>query len=516
MMLSSSLPPIIGPLLFTASLFYTSTNAVSLTVDTTVGTVYGLINGSNPNVAQFLGIPYAEPPVGQLRWAPPVPKSPVGVIDATYFGPSCPQVIATAQSDPNVYTVDSRDFLIYGPTSEDCLRLSVWKPATTPSNADLPVIMFFYGGGLSTGGMAINYQIPTRWVERSQSHIAVVFKFLSSQRLWLSQCAGLNQTEQNLGLLDQRLAVEWVQANIASFGGDPSRITIWGQSAGAESVNYYQFAHPDDPIVAGVICDSGTALPISFAVSPSTSGLYTDFTLLAGHLGCGNLSATAELACMRNVSADTIEGFLTSYTGTPTLSFGAIADNKTVFANYTQLFNEGMTAKMPTIFGSNNNEGGSLGVWFENGTAENYTNANTITLSILCAAEQSAILRYPHNATTYRYYYAGNFTNISPQSWEDAYHSSELPLVMGTYGITHGPSSAFEEAVSVVMQDLWLAFMTDPENGPPAQGWPVWSPDGSVIEFGREDLVTQLLPNSMFPSLCTSEGTAMAGGVPPL
>lgn len=129
-----------------ASTFEVCAAVNSLRVDTTVGTVYGFINGTTPNVAQFLGIPYAEPPVGALRWLPPTTKSPVSSIDATAFSPSCPQY---ASSNPSVYSVDSPDFLISGPTSEDCLTINVWAPVTSRSNCTekLPVLVWIYGGG---------------------------------------------------------------------------------------------------------------------------------------------------------------------------------------------------------------------------------------------------------------------------------------------------------------------------------------------------------------------------------
>lgn len=165
-----------GSILLCVAVFLRTCGAVSsLKIDTTVGTVYGLINGTHPDVAQFLGIPFAEPPVGDLRWEPSIAKYPVEAIDATSFSPSCPQYDT---SIPSVYEIDAREFLISGLTSEDCLTLSIWAPYVPKSNCaeKLPVLVWIYGGGQVTGGAQIEYQIPTPWVQRSQAHIVVQIK----------------------------------------------------------------------------------------------------------------------------------------------------------------------------------------------------------------------------------------------------------------------------------------------------------------------------------------------------
>lgn len=169
--------------LLIASLLLHSCSAVSsLKIDTTVGTVFGLVNGTHPDVAQYLSIPFAEPPVGDRRWTPSIPKAPLARIDATSFRPSCPQYDT---SIPSTYEIDTRDFLISGPTSEDCLTLSIWAPFAPSNNCSvkLPVIVWLYGGGQLTGGAQIEYQIPTPWVQRSQAHIVVQAKSVFSLHL---------------------------------------------------------------------------------------------------------------------------------------------------------------------------------------------------------------------------------------------------------------------------------------------------------------------------------------------
>jgi len=148
------------------------------------------------------------------------------------------------------------------------------------------------------------------------------------------QASGLNETV-NLGLLDQRVAMEWVRSNIAEFGGDVSRITMWGQSAGAGSVDYYNYAYPEDPIISGIILDSSNSLNYGSGLGPTGS----NFTFVAENLGCGNLSSSDELMCMKNVSSEEIEAFLKEYqdsSETPSIRFTPVTDNLTRFANYTE------------------------------------------------------------------------------------------------------------------------------------------------------------------------------------
>ncbi|KAI9690423.1 MAG: hypothetical protein M1822_009386 [Bathelium mastoideum] len=432
--------------------FISSSDAVtSLTIKTSVGTVSGFINGSSPNVAEFYGIPFAEPPVGELRWEPAVPKSPInGTIDATSFSPSCPQY---QSSIPSVYNTDAPQFLISGPTSEDCLTLNIWAPFQTSSECEttghgneqnqqelLPVLVWIYGGGFNNGGGQEVYQIPAPWVQRTGRHIVVginyrlnIFGFPNSAAVPLS--------DQNLGLLDQRLGLEWVRTNIHAFGGDSSRITIWGQSAGAESVDYYNFAYPDDPIIAGLILDSGSALLPAGTPVPLTS----NFTFVAAHFNCTG-SDQAQLSCLKKVPQANIEAFLKAYgdSGTaPGLSFNQVVDNRTRFANYTARALVGNFTKKPAIIGTNADEGRSLTTFNPNGV--NITAANIVTLNeFLCPADQTTTNRYAVGVPTHRYLYAGNFSNVSPRPWEGAYHSSELPLIFGTSGVVRGASTPFE------------------------------------------------------------------------
>lgn len=313
------------------------------------GRLHGKIDPALPHVNQYLGIPYAVPPVGDQRWAAPLAlNQPETDIQATKLPPSCMQYL-TNQGN-SLYVRDVLEFNLQGlnttgTISEDCLTLSVWAPANATTKCKgLPVLIFIYGGGFTTGGQDVPYQIPAQWVNRSPEHIVVSFNYRLNI-FGFPNAAGLAQ--QNLGLLDQRAAVEWCQENIAGFGGDPERMVVWGQSAGSISVDYYNFAYPADPIVKGVIMDSGTALsPI--ATDDQTGA---NFTFVAENVGCAGLAdePAQQLACMRGLEAEVIEVFVSSYQESglaPSISFVPIEDEELVFSNYTERAEAGLQAKL--------------------------------------------------------------------------------------------------------------------------------------------------------------------------
>ncbi|RAH50659.1 alpha/beta-hydrolase [Aspergillus brunneoviolaceus CBS 621.78] len=159
------------------SLLVPAAAALSLKVNTTIGQVYGMINGSTPGVAQFLGVPFAEPPLGDLRFAPPQPKAHANrTIDATKISPNCPQYPLTTVTDPSVYTIDSPWLQPYGPWSEDCLTLNIWAPLHPRTPGPLPVLIWLFGGGFYEGGLLTNGFNPSPWIQRTQEHIVIAVK----------------------------------------------------------------------------------------------------------------------------------------------------------------------------------------------------------------------------------------------------------------------------------------------------------------------------------------------------
>lgn len=333
-------------------------------ISTSSGRIHGKIDPALPNVHQYLGIPYAVPPVGERRWtAPELLDQPDVDVQATQFRPSCMQFLTKLGN--TLYTRDVLEFNVEGlnttgAVSEDCLTLSVWTPANASANATTgyPVVIFIHGGAFAVGGQNVPYQIPAQWVDRDPHHLVVSFNYRLNI-FGFPTAAGLRQQQQqNLGLLDQRAVVEWCRANVAAFGGDPARMVLWGNSAGAISADYYNFAHAADPLVTGFILDSGTAL----SPTPTGDTAFSNFSFVAAHVGCGGLgpagpddveAAAAELRCMRGVPAQTIEDFVQEYRDSlaePTILFHPSYDEVLVFSNYTARAEAGLQANLVRPF----------------------------------------------------------------------------------------------------------------------------------------------------------------------
>src|SRR5216683_4308472 len=185
-------------------------------VGTANGAVRGLANGA---VDEFLGIPYAAPPVGALRWRPPQPAASwPGIRDATQFAPHCPQL-------PSPFG--------HASTSEDCLFLNVFTPSHRQTGSHFPVMVWIHGGALVTGGS--NDYNPTALVEDGVTVVTINYRLGALGFLAHPALADANGQSGDYGLMDQQAALRWVQRNIASFGGNPHNITIFGESAGGLS-----------------------------------------------------------------------------------------------------------------------------------------------------------------------------------------------------------------------------------------------------------------------------------------
>jgi len=219
----------------TASVLATSARADQVRTD--AGIVEGFVADSGVRV--FRGIPYAAPPIGDLRWQPPRPVAAWdGVRKATGFGPRCAQA--------RIYD----DMMFRDENSEDCLYLNVWTPAQSPGEK-LPVMVWIYGGGFQAGSASEPRQDGERLARQgvvvvSMNYRLGIFGFLAHPELTKESEHGASG---NYGLMDQTAALRWVRANIAAFGGDPGNVTVFGESAGSFSVS----AQVATPLARGLV-----------------------------------------------------------------------------------------------------------------------------------------------------------------------------------------------------------------------------------------------------------------------
>lgn len=211
----------------------TAAAMTTASAQTTIKLDSGRINGAvlPSGVRAWLGVPYAAPPVRELRWRAPQPVAPwSGVFHADRKGPECIQLLR--RKDINHYFGEEA-------TSEDCLYLNVWAPAKTSAKARLPVIVFIHGGGFTVGssGMALyggeNVAVRGEAIFVNMNYRLGILGYMAHPEL---TAESPQHASGNYGFLDQIAALQWIQKNIARFGGDPARVTISGQSAGAASV----------------------------------------------------------------------------------------------------------------------------------------------------------------------------------------------------------------------------------------------------------------------------------------
>lgn len=242
-------------LLSSFSLLLSAAGASGPVVHTASGPIAGVSLPSD-HVAVFKGIPFAAPPLGDLRWRPPQAVRPwTKTLEADRFGASCMQRIV------NEFLPWTPEFMTHNQISEDCLFLNVWTPRPA-SAARLPVLVYIHGGGFSSGAGDIAvyngaHLAATGIVVVTINYRLGVFGFLAHPALTAESA---HHSSGNYGLLDQIAALQWIRDNIEAFGGDPHRVTIWGQSAGAFSVGDLVAS----PLAAGLfesaMADSGLGI----------------------------------------------------------------------------------------------------------------------------------------------------------------------------------------------------------------------------------------------------------------
>ncbi len=279
---------------------------------------------------EFLGIRYAAPPVGGLRWMPPQPvPADMATTTATAFGPHCAQ---------------STSYFGFASTSEDCLYLNVYTPAGTPPGTKLPVMVWVHGGAL-VEGESDDYD-PIKLVNPGKV-VVVTLNYRLGYLGFLAE-AGLDaegHVAGNYGLLDQQFALDWVRRNIAGFGGDSSQVTLAGESAGGLSV----LSNMVSPTAYGlfnraIVESGGYALNLPTLAQSEPTG-----AAVAQALGC----AVADTACLRAASVPSI----LATQANAALNVTTIVDGTTLPLSINTALSTGKFARVPVLNGSNHDEG---------------------------------------------------------------------------------------------------------------------------------------------------------------
>ncbi|KAF2158312.1 hypothetical protein M409DRAFT_38341 [Zasmidium cellare ATCC 36951] len=500
------------------------------------GIVHGAVcNGVNTSV--YRGIPYAQPPVGNLRFMPPQPLNtsfPNDTLNATQFSAGCIQA-----SDQFAWTEPS--------TSEDCLTLTVYTPPNNPSS--LPVKVWLHGGG-NTGGSASYPLYDLCHLATDSIAVAVQYRLGPLGFLALDS-AGI---DGNMGVKDQIAALEWVQANIGAFGGDPRKVLLFGQSSGADDAFAIASLPQTKELVRGVVCESGGGLDLApFETMQSVGADY------AVGLGC----ARDDLPCLQSKS---VEELISTYSTLPVFSQGEGTFTNPMlagwaagnFPNSTNMANPYLDGKLfvqqplavgpqvPIILGSNTNDGSLFAVpplLGDSITPQNYTTflsqfgplapaiqrkyplpPNATQTAIIAALTNIETLfafkcfayrglRSAKNSGVQAYAYSFDHKLSCPWLWEDGtpfptgaetelfsqpMHTAELTLVLGglenlPWGNGSCDLSAREAGLSEVLRKSWTAMAV---SGDPSLVNLSWTPfdkcDTQGLYIGNSTVVRKL------------------------
>jgi para-nitrobenzyl esterase len=454
---------------------------------------------------RFINIPFAKAPVGDLRWRAPQPNEPwSGVRHETEFVTGCPQL-----ADQGAPASDN----------EDCLYLNVWSPEPAPDHA--PVMVWFHGGGNFSGGTGI--PIPTTqqlWYDGqafAENHgiVLVTLQYRLGPLGFFSHpaLAAEDSPLGNQGLLDQRMALHWVQKNIAQFGGDPKNVTIFGESAGSADVCYHVASPGSRGLFQRAIGESGGCTTGGVGAELNVKDTAAPMQAYAAALGCAE--GDDQLACMRRVSIADLLGKAMQpmpggdSMGAATWSFAAVVGGRDAVLPDTPraIYQRGDIARVPYLLGSNHDEGTTFVIRatplmsetdyqsdlkLRFGTAANavekmypvaafdgdYNAARARVVgdsTVVCSTHDTARLAAQAGLSVFMYDFDMPWS-IAPDLLR-AGHASEISHV---FGLPYLPMpDAESQAVADAMNGYWSAFAKagDPNHdGAPAQ-WPAFKVD---------------------------------------
>ena len=469
-------------------------------------------------VASFKGIPYAAPPVGELRWRPPQPPAPwTGGRPAAEFGADCmqgrfgPPPAAGAPGPPA--------------SSEDCLFLNVWRPASATSGAKLPVMVWIHGGGFVFGSGSFPMTSGAQFARHGVVLVSLNYR-LGRFGFFAFPALSRERPEEakgNYAYMDQIAALQWVKRNIATFGGDPGNVTIFGFSAGGVSVHSLLASPMARGLFHKAIAESGgsrdsvlTARPLredgvdpNYPVSAETIGL--TFARSMGIEG----SDPAALAKLRALSAEQVLRGAPAPTGTnaPSIETTPILDGKLVTETAETAYKARRQPRVPLLLGSNSADTAGnrikattkeqlfarYGQWSGQAKAAYDPDGSGDLAALIAKANddfgQAEPARFAANAfaakgaPVYLYRFSYVQAGMREQMRAGAPHGGEIAYVFDTLSAGRGGVPTPEDqAVARMAQGYWVNFArTGDPNGPGLPPWPRHEPSKDVIFDFRAD-----------------------------
>ncbi len=488
-------------------------------VKITGGLVSG-VPGSDPSIMTYKGIPFAAPPVGNLRWAAPQPLVAwPGVLKADKFSSSCVQQIVP-QFGPWTY-----EFMTHNDVSEDCLYLNVFTPAKSAA-ARLPVFVHIYGGGFLGGSAAVPIYDGEGLAKKGL--VVVTFNYRLGALGFLAHPELTKESPQhasgNYGLMDQIAALHWVHENIALFGGDPANVTIAGQSAGSMSVHDLTGSPLAKNLFHRAIAQSGgsTVGGVGLAIEPAS---------LASAEAEGQKFAETKgaktLADLRGLSWQQI---LAPVPGADPMSgprFAPIVDGYVLPASFMDIIAQGKQNDVETMTGGTTGELGGLFAPREPVTAKAFqeqarkrygdkaeeflklypaaTDEQTQIAQRESTRDQALVAMYlwarvrSKTAKTKVYEYLWDHALPGPDAAKyGAFHSSEIPYVMNTLGRSDRPFTDSDKKIGALMSSYWANFAAT--GNPNGAGLPAWSALGAKPEIMEVGDKTDPIPLAGSPA----------------
>lgn len=442
----------------------------------------------------FKGIPYAAPPVGELRWKPPQPvASWTEPLECTGFGPSCPQ-----PSQAELF------YLNAGETDEDCLYLNVWSPADSPEER-LPVMVWIHGGSFETGSGSMAVYSGHNLATRGVVVVTINYRlgplgFLAHPALSAESPEGVSG---NYGLLDEIAALEWVQRNIAGFGGDPANVTVFGESAGAISILDLLVSPLAEGLFSKAIVQSGILLDHGFGVTTAATleAAENAGVDLMERLGVDPAGDVAQMRAMTAEQLLATAGELADESGLMEqgLSWKPVADGYVLPDLPSRLWSAGAHRALPLLIGSNADEGNT----FLAGLTVSTEEFEAQMRGVFGPYAEEAFALYPVAgpddivpmfsrmltevgfASTVRFAaramsaasptYVYHFTRVPLDNPLGAFHGVEIPYVFGNVDLFSGLGKIDQADydLSAAIMGYWTRFATigDP-NGDGAPTWP--------------------------------------------